>query len=476
MRSDVEARAGGAAPRPSRRAKLLRIAALLAVTPVLVEVGARTILAARGRPYDSGRAELEIADLVASMNDTVQTQARDRRATTEPEPAANESFVALHPYLGFDWSHNAERVALGLQYFEGAMADRTYDVFVFGGSVAAHFANNDGAAFVAELQKDPRLAGRPIRLLCEGRGGYKQPQQAIDLAYLLALGFEPDFVVELDGFNEAALASANAVQGASPAHPSVAHWSHIASIPTLDREAVDHLVAMRIAQTSAKRDLERAQACGAFRSAAAGTVVSRWIRGRQRVYVQAHGAYAARLAATGGVSIEGPKPPEDYDEAMRLALTTWKESSRAMAGMCRAIGVPYLHVLQPTLHDAGSKPLTDEERRFDDSAPGWIEGVVWAYPRMREMGRELEAEGIPFLDATQVFRDVEETLYYDICHFRSKGNQILAAAIAERVLELAGAVPEPRVASPRPRDGDRPPRRKRREKPPADVVDPPGDG
>ena len=64
----------------------------------------------------------------------------------------------------------------------------------------------------------------------------------------------------------------------------------------------------------------------------------------------------------------------------------------------------------------------------------------------------------------------------DICHFRSKGNQILAAAIAERVLELVGAVPEPMVAPQRSRDGDRPPRRKRREKPPADVVDPPSDG
>ena len=44
------------------------------------------------------------------------------------------------------------------------------------------------------------------------------------------------------------------------------------------------------------------------------------------------------------------------------------------------------------------------------------------------------AECIPFFDASRVFADVRETLYYDLCHFDQKGSDILADAVVEAFL------------------------------------------
>ncbi|MEO0653147.1 MAG: hypothetical protein AAFZ65_20895 [Planctomycetota bacterium] len=59
----------------------------------------------------------------------------------------------------------------------------------------------------------------------------------------------------------------------------------------------------------------------------------------------------------------------------------------------------------------------------------WLRGVVEGYPRLREAGAALAAEGIAFFDASRVFAEVQETLYFDSCHFDARGNQILAQAI-----------------------------------------------
>ena len=74
-----------------------------------------------------------------------------------------------------------------------------------------------------------RLGGRGrCSLLC-ARGGYKEPQQVNALVLLFALGFEPDVVIDIDGFNEVALGNNNQSLGFHPAFPSASHWSHLAA-------------------------------------------------------------------------------------------------------------------------------------------------------------------------------------------------------------------------------------------------------
>ena len=64
-----------------------------------------------------------------------------------------------------------------------------------------------------------------MRLLCVAAGGYKQPQQFLALAYLLAQGTYFDLVINVDGFNELALpAFDNRPRGVAPIYPRAWNW------------------------------------------------------------------------------------------------------------------------------------------------------------------------------------------------------------------------------------------------------------
>jgi hypothetical protein len=103
--------------------------------------------------------------------------------------------------------------------------------------------------------------------------------------------------------------------------------------------------------------------------------------------------------------------------------------------MCDSRDIHYLHVLQPTLHYEGSKPVTDEERRTGDMDVFWKHGVRLGYPLLRKTGSKLADEGIHFYDGTMLFKDVHETIYFDNCHFKGVGLEIFGKAVGEAFLK-----------------------------------------
>ena len=72
----------------------------------------------------------------------------------------------------------------------------------------------------------------------------------------------------------------------------------------------------------------------------------------------------------------------------------------------------------------------------DPDAAGVEETVEVAPNVMADYDSSGILVGIEFLDASRVFQDVEETLYYDPCHFNEEGNLILAEAIAPAFLAV----------------------------------------
>ena len=147
--------------------------------------------------------------------------------------------------------------------------------------------------------------------------------------------------------------------------------------------------------------------------------------------MQAAAAEAAARRAAGRAPI-----PLDLDAALLDAVDVWARSSQLLGRMCAVSGVRYVHALQPTLNDRGSKPLTAEEERDGLRGEGSGETVLCGYPLLRAAGAELAAGGEHFCDASHAFKDVTETLYYDPCHFTEAGNRILAAPLAAAVLEV----------------------------------------
>ena len=129
-------------------------------------------------------------------------------------------------------------------------------------------------------------------------------------------------------------------------------------------------------------------------------------------------------------------------------MRIWVEASRSLQDLCRGRSIFYLHVLQPTLHDTGSKPLDPAEVAGALDNPYYTDGVQALYPRMKKAGEELRALGVNFLDASMAFVDVKVPVYYDHCHFKGLGNEIVAARIAEAFLRTLPALapPGPKVA------------------------------
>jgi hypothetical protein len=156
-------------------------------------------------------------------------------------------------------------------------------------------------------------------------------------------------------------------------------------------------------------------------------------------------------ASVAALQTNGPDYPRGDEAIMAACVTNWFESSLSIHALCASRGIAYLHVLQPTLHDPGSKPLSTVEQNIPPGPAAWKPGVVMGYPLLRQRAKDLSTRGVHFIDASRAFADVKETLYNDACHFGPQGNEILARIIAPYFLaNVLPAVVEapPRASSP----------------------------
>ena len=235
----------------------------------------------------------------------------------------------------------------------------------------------------------------------------------------------------IDGFNEVALGNDNAAQGFHPLQPSIHHWARVSANASLGPAAVESLFEIYERQQSASRHAELASAFGVYRSALFGSLALALLRRDAARTSAAYERYERELGrATGDVALAGPGFERGGDHGVEIAIRGWAECSRMMHAVCSARGIAFVHVLQPTLHDAGSKPLTEEERASSSAPPTWVDGVVRGYERLRVTGRALAAEGVAFVDASRVFERRTETLYFDACHFGPRGSELLTEVIA----------------------------------------------
>ena len=131
-------------------------------------------------------------------------------------------------------------------------------------------------------------------------------------------------------------------------------------------------------------------------------------------------------------------PPREYkDDAVlyRDVAEVWARSSLQMARLCAGLGIEYFHFLQPNQYVEGSKPLTEEELRkaINPSQP-YRSGVEEGYPELQRLGAELARNGVAFHDATGVFAEVQQSVYFDdCCHFNIVGNRVLARFVARAI-------------------------------------------
>ncbi len=426
-------------PRTRKRRVWVRIAlvaqALLAGL-LLTEGAARVRARVADKPYSASRTSGEWRDTLASVTATLQQQALGAHALAEAVAGVRrDENVVLNPYVGYDWTHLPSKIHDELEHFQSPKGVNGFDVIIVGGSVAGEFGNLVGRSFGRMLRQDARLGGRQVHVHSHGRAGYKQPQQVLWITYLLSLGYEPDLVIDLDGFNELALSAENVLRRGNPVHPSIGHWANLVNGGATDRDTLDVALRVREAQNQAQALFDGAIAWKLHYSAVAGPLVSSRLKRAQAEFTRAQDDYTTLLTnkATDGFAATVLGPPFDGD-VMATSVRNWSESSRSLAAICAARSIRYMHVLQPTLHDKGSKTLTEAESAKSQLRAEWIEAVQVGYPKLRQAGAELAEDGVFFFDASRVFESATQTLYRDGCHFSVEGNEILARAIADAFL------------------------------------------
>ncbi len=422
-------------PRKRRWARvvLAQLVVVLLAIP-LTEIGFRIAASARGRPHDSDAARAELEDLQSANQDFTPRPRSDRQLNERDNPHAAP---VLHPYFGFDVMDGSQILGDQLRFVNGDRDPERIDILIVGGSVADMFGQEEyGAGPLRELlAADPRIGKRNIHFLQFGRGGYKEPQQINEVVYLLGLGFRPRAVVNIDGFNEVALGNANASKGTHPTFPSAAHWAHLANWGAVDRDSIDIIVRLREKQRSVERLVGFALDHGFYRSAALTQLSIARLHKLRNECERELALYTARLDDPSQRAVShGPAFSGDSTWAVTTSVRVWGECSRMLQEICAAHSILYLHVLQPTLHDVGSKKLTQREVDLGSAEKAWIEGVHLGYPMLRAFGERLKQQGVEFVDASQIFAGETGDIYFDCCHFGERGNKLLAQKIATELL------------------------------------------
>jgi len=358
---------------------------------------------------------------------------------------AGESF---HPYLG--WVHNPQ-LARSEKYSGGDIpvnwlgfkddsesvyhrADDTYIVGIAGGSVAWGFSWEAQNVLGEKLSAHPALKGRRIQFVRMALPGYKQPQQLMVYNFLLTLGAEFDAIVNMDGYNETVLTIRdNAESDTAISYPR--GW-HTRVISVSDpRSSAD---AARLLYLRGKRQqLARSILASRFRWSATCNLV--WnIRDQFAMGELSDLGITVINSRRHSFTTHGPTNRFSGNELEPEVAAMWKRCSWQMHNLCKANGTLYLHVLQPNQYVPNSKPMGAAERRVCYSEEeGSAVFVRSMFPRLQELGRALEAEGVEFSDQTMVFATVEKPLYVDCwCHFNAEGHRLLGSAVADRLLQV----------------------------------------
>ncbi|MEW6741754.1 MAG: hypothetical protein AB1486_03260 [Planctomycetota bacterium] len=408
----------------------MALALVLLLSCIGLELLYRGVRLLQGRPYD------------AEETATLLKDARGALDLAIPEPGLGNQEAAdkvrrnwsLHPYFGWQYSEFLQPL---LQYLQQEHPPSEFTVFFLGGSVSVLIYRLGKETISSALLADSRFQGKTITFLCGGSGGYKQPQQVMLLAFLLGLGFDPDVVINIDGLNEVATGSDNSLHDMHPIMPSWQHMRHLVNVGANDPELLHKALASYDAQAKLDGFAQWALRLGLNRLSVTGELCLARLREMQNECYRAHRAYLDGLMMRHGeIAKFGLEFRGSAQDAMPATLTNWYEGSRSLHALCQCRSIHYLHILQPALHDEGSKPLTESERaRSNPPGPGWSLGARIGYPLLREKGKALAECGISFRDCSMIFSETTEPIYVDDCHYNENGCQMVAQEIARALLE-----------------------------------------
>jgi hypothetical protein len=424
------------AGRSSRRRKIVAAALGLIGALLVAELVCRIDRLFPGQQYSAGSMRTFLEDRAASANYGDLVEYAAAQAGVDP----SEHRLVPDPWSAWTSPSQIQRIAQGTRWFRGGEHANVFDVVLVGGSFAAQFGNANQQRLLDWLAQLPAVGSRPVTIWNLSHAAHKQPAHLHRVTFVLALGWKPDLVVCIDGFNDLALSAENAQSGVSPVYPSAGWWANMARGGAIDTQALDLLVELRTAQVRVAEQARAGLRWGVWRSALLSRV---WIarlaesQARFREARERHrswqGAEGAQIAVRGPIDPGEPAQPGPILAGAAAGLVAWTDAARNLQAICDAHGVPLVHALQPGLDDEGSKPPSAEEERTRDARPSWRTSIRLGYPGLRRSIDELARAGVTVRDGSRIFADREETLFVDVCHLNDRGYELFGLQVVEWV-------------------------------------------
>lgn len=382
-----------------------------------------------------------------------------------PERGTLSTFQVLNPYFGFTmrpgWSWRGSddsyfRINLGYtsrpKYMDfaanahGFLSDREYPyqaepndfvVGIFGGSVAFFLALDGHDAIVTALRANPALSDKNIVILNMAGGGFKQPQQSLILSYFQMLGQRFDLVINMDGFNEGFMAWENHRSGVATDMP-----------PSRFIYGLQNMLVSTEPLYQAARVKREAEIEDWAQRNTRSTIIHFYHKWRH----QSLKFEEARLEVESGAAVPGrpyvvnlPRAHGDWlTDGVSSVTGAWTRGSIQMHDLVRATGGHYIHILQPSPY-FGSRGFPEvASGRIPPATEPYVDEIVGpVYRSHLAASRALIERGINFINATEVFDDQTDPIYYDNCfHFNLRGYALLIERILAPTLNTIA--PQPR--------------------------------
>ena len=414
------------------RKKILYYGLMLVLILLASEGMARlAYYAAYGTGYGGGAEEIEYITPPPISNISAKTNAATEYAAARK---------VTHPFYGF--VNGSSKHDLNAPLPRQRRED-TVVIGLLGGSVAMNVTPYLQDALTRWFAAN-QPSRQPIVIELAGRN-VRQPQQTLIVAYTLLRGGEFDLIVNLDGFNELIDSAAFQPQaGVFPSFPF--QWPRQVSLTKAELLRAGQIGALRREQ--ARR--AAARETSPLRWSALFGLAHRWRQERIAAAIIQGNHELAAMASAYTLEKHGPRSglrAEGETERLQAAARFWYRGSVALARLAAVAGADYYHFLQPNQYVPGSKPLSPEERELYYK-PEELHGYFAArgYPLLQEFNQDLPGQGINYFDLTGIFVDHPETLYKDdCCHVNPRGDELLAAAMAQRLepalRRLGGARP-----------------------------------
>jgi len=419
--------------RRSKKRLLLFVSISIVFSLIFIEISLRL-----ARPWLGNKYQAE------SLSGNQKHLARSGRGT-------NSSREVLHPYFAWTFDPNTDPgVSSGNKHFpinafgfpddSNCLVKRKegrINIAILGGSFSREFSQFAGDELAALLKVDTRFRDQNIDIIRLGMFGYKQPQQLMILNYMMAMGAEYDYVINLDGFNEGVLpATDNIIDGINYSYPR--GW-HARLYDVVDPRVTS--ISYRTFRIRAKRQQLAKNTLQSnikffFTYQIIWKIRDEFLRQELvelELELQNHRYKNGRQFAAAG-----PDNTFNTDEEMYESMgDLWKNCSWQMHLLCQGHQTEYLHFLQPNQYVVDSKQFSEEEleNAIVGEQHGYRLAVQKGYPVMQQHGKELVQQGVRFIDLTPIYRHELRTLYRDwCCHVNELGYSIVAKEIAKEIL------------------------------------------